>query len=276
MNDNKVKELLRNITWALIRFKPINILVRKLKIELDNVNRMDLEHKVRSHIATNNQVVSGIFQGMKFPYMDFRGYLGITPLLLGTYELEIHEELNSLLKNNKYSEVVNIGAAEGYYSVGIALKQPSARIISFEVVPFLLEKCRQLSEANNVSERFEYHGWCDVNSMSKIEISKRGLVFCDCEGGEFDILDPKLCPNLLKCDIVVEFHDLFKNEISKTIIERFESTHEIIILDQRVRNEREFSFLKGLSLSEKFDAIFEERRGFQQWGILKLKEQENH
>ena len=43
----------------------------------------------------------------------------------------------------------------------------------------------------------------------------------DCEGGEVDLLQPDLAPNLRYSDVLVELHDFLNPTISETILSRF-------------------------------------------------------
>ena len=52
-------------------------------------------------------------------------------MLLGTWELELTEIWERILAND-YSLMVDVGAAEGYYAVGMNLRKPNAEVIAYE------------------------------------------------------------------------------------------------------------------------------------------------
>ena len=64
------------------------------------------------------KIMQGTFAGMDFKVPDFN-----TAMLLGTWELELRETLQEILSINP-SGVICIGAAEGYYAIGMAIKFP--------------------------------------------------------------------------------------------------------------------------------------------------------
>src|SRR5438105_426555 len=71
-------------------------------------------------------VLDGPFRGLRYPSASSL-HSGLLPKLLGTYEAELHGPIEHLLKSRTYGAVVDVGAAEGYYAVGFALRCPEAR-----------------------------------------------------------------------------------------------------------------------------------------------------
>lgn len=55
------------------------------------------------------------------------------PKLLGIYEPELNRCVESL-RAAKPSLIVDIGAAEGYYAIGLALRNLQARLVAFETL----------------------------------------------------------------------------------------------------------------------------------------------
>src|SRR5438132_1427624 len=73
------------------------------------------------------RVIIGPFAGMRI--LDQNPFL---PYLLGTYELELHSVLERLLERN-WDRIIDIGAAEGYYAIGLSMRCPDAQCIAFEI-----------------------------------------------------------------------------------------------------------------------------------------------
>src|SRR5581483_851837 len=74
-------------------------------------------------------VQSGPFAGLRLPEMAAREQLG--PFLLGTYESEIAAAWELVLAGS-YPQIVDIGAAFGYYAVGLARRYPAAAVVAFD------------------------------------------------------------------------------------------------------------------------------------------------
>src|SRR2546423_8930110 len=78
---------------------------------------------------TGYVVQAGPFKGMRYSTDTVGG--GYIPKLLGIYERELHAFVRDLAALN-IREVINIGAADGYYAVGLARQNPATRVIAFE------------------------------------------------------------------------------------------------------------------------------------------------
>src|SRR2546423_12652663 len=90
-------------------------------------------------------VRAGPFAGLRYP-----DNLIQIPKLLGTYELELHPAVERLIASRP-TTVVNVGAAEGYYAVGLARRLPDARILAFDIDERSQEHCRRLAALNGVA-----------------------------------------------------------------------------------------------------------------------------
>src|SRR4051794_35375378 len=91
----------------------------------------------------DGRILSGPFAGMRY-LTDSVGSV-LEAKLLGTYEKELHGIVSSLARKC-FDLVIDIGAAEGYYAVGLARSMPSARIIAFEMTEEGQALIRQLAE----------------------------------------------------------------------------------------------------------------------------------
>ncbi len=90
--------------------------------------------------------------------------------------------------------VVDIGAAEGYYAVGLARRLPRCRIVAFDIDPIARKMCRRLAKLNGVRDRVEVRGECDTTYLWTLP--PHSFVLSDCEGAEKTLLDPDRAPAL--------------------------------------------------------------------------------
>jgi hypothetical protein len=184
-------------------------------------------------------VISGPFRGMR--YMPHSLGSAWYPKLLGTYELELHPILERLFRQD-FSLVLDVGAAEGYYAVGMALRCTDAKVIAFEVDEEGQDLIRRLAELNAVCQRVSVRGLCDVTmlkeSLEEVQAETgHGLVIMDVEGDEERLLDPGLVPELKRMHILVELHDCWRPGLDRRILERFDGSHEIERIWARERSE---------------------------------------
>jgi hypothetical protein len=177
------------------------------------------------------RVQAGPFSGMLYPEEVVRADIDspFLPKLLGSYELECHSFVEEICSQT-YDRVINIGAGEGYYAVGLARRLPGAKVIAFESHAKSRQLCAVLAQLNGVEERVEVRGVCDRQSLAAIlegQPQKRTILICDCEGAEMDLLQPDQIPSLADVDLFVELHDFVNPEISRSISHRFAATHRL-------------------------------------------------
>jgi hypothetical protein len=212
-------------------------------------------------------VQSGPFAGMA--YVSEAVCSSLVPKLLGSYEAELHGLLTKIL-TREYEAVIDVGCAEGYYAVGLALSLPRAQVHAFDIDERARTLCAKLAQANNVSERVIVEGLCDHERLNTL-IRGRTLIVCDCEGCELQLLDPALAPQLKHCDLIVELHDMLVPNVTPAIVERFAATHEITLIDAEERDPAAFSSLNDFDRLTQRTAVAEFREGPMQWGYLEAR-----
>lgn len=189
---------------------------------------------------TNSTVQSGPFRGMKYLKESHASVLA--PKLLGIYERELHKAVEEAIKL-PLQRIIDIGAAEGYYCVGFAVRMPNAQVLAYEMHKPAHLMIKELAKLNHVDGRVEIRGMCTVDEMnSALDPSMPTLVICDAEGGEAYLLDPLRVPALGGAHILVELHDFIVGGLSEVIRKRFEATHLIEQIRAEARSRSEFPF----------------------------------
>jgi hypothetical protein len=167
-------------------------------------------------------VQAGPFAGMR--YLPFASGSGLLPKIVGSYEMEIHPAVAASIARAPES-LVNIGAGEGYYAVGYALRLPRLVVHAFDTDILARDRLRHLAAWNGVAPRIHIGGLCDSSELER-RIGARTLVVCDCEGCEGELLDPLRSPRLAAADLLVELHVERIPEIAAILTSRFASTHD--------------------------------------------------
>jgi hypothetical protein len=213
------------------------------------------------------RVVSGPFRGM--PYGIKACASAHSAKVLGTYEKELHGIIGEI-QHERFEKIIDIGAAEGYYAVGMARSNgggPGA-VIAFEAQELgrnLLSEVAELSGVTNL----EIRGSCDASTLeAELAGSGKTLIICDVEGYETELLDPELVPGLRHSSVLVELHDAPGLPISETIRQRFQRSHKITEVESAPRTWLDFPaknlFARLLPKSLALRAM-NESRGFQKW-----------
>jgi hypothetical protein len=187
---------------------------------------------------TSLVVRSGPFAGMRYgPSSVGSAYI---PKLLGIYERELVPIIETVCSANPQL-IVDVGAAEGYYAVGLAIRNPSSRVVAFEAEAVGRASLQRMAEGNGVRARIEIRGRCEIQDLEEVlgDVPSP-LVICDVEGHENSLLDPLLAPSLRRADILVELHDFIAPGVSHLLRTRFESTHHIQLIHQEQRSWDEF------------------------------------
>lgn len=211
----------------------------------------------------------GPFAGMRFPESARTRIKHLVPFLTGSYEHELHPGLTTLL-GRSYDRVVDIGAAEGYYAVGLARALPSARVTAFEMLPVAQQQCRRMAEENGVADRVEVRGKCGPADLASLG-GESLLVFCDAEGAEQELMDPERVPALRSATAIVELHEWARPGVSGTIVRRFEPTHEIELVHGGARYMSDYPELMevpGVTFEHRELGVSEIRHSPCVWAIL--------
>ncbi len=174
-------------------------------------------------------LLHGFFKDIQFTQTEDL-QAGIAQKLYGVYEVELTDELN-LLTGNKYDFIINIGAAEGLYSLAFEKIWRDTPIYSFEQDYETRELLREMCSINN-SRSVIVLGEFDLNSIKQINSDNRGLIFCDCEGFEGEIFAPHQLKHFANCDLVIETHDHIVPSLTDKLITDLSKSHTTHIIEQ--------------------------------------------
>jgi hypothetical protein len=218
-------------------------------------------------------VYSGPFKGMRYvPYSICSAYY---PKLLGTYEKELHHFIFDFIAR-EFKNIVNVGAGEGYYACGMALKSQESFITVFEQNADGRKAIKQMAEINSLSERIKIKGYCDKTILKNELHDKENLLIVDIEGGEIEILNPGEIPTLKKQSILVELHDTESLDITNIITNRFNATHFLSEISSVPRTVDDYPFrINSIFKSycgDVFQMFIHERPKIMRWLIMEPKE----
>lgn len=175
--------------------------------------------------ATGGQVLAGPFAGMKYSLSSAGSALG--PKLLGTYESELHSIVERIRKT-PFDGIINVGAGEGYYAVGLLKCCPSLNVYAYEGDLRGQSLIRQLGAENGVIDRLVVGGFCTPTEIAnRLDTITTPLVVMDVEGAERDLLDPSSCPSVKKASILVEVHEYLQPGVTNTLLEWYITSHDI-------------------------------------------------
>jgi hypothetical protein len=174
------------------------------------------------------QILAGPFKGMN--YGSTRALCSaLYPKLLGTYEHELARVFDAALARS-HPLVVDVGAADGYYAVGFAFRQPGTRVIAYDQDPRARVELAKLAELNGVANRIEIRGRCEPAELARLG-QPSGLMIVDCEGFEDIALSSENIAALPGWEFIIETHDGFVPGVTKRLAGRFEATHRVEVIE---------------------------------------------
>jgi hypothetical protein len=172
--------------------------------------------------STRNQVAHGPFKELSLNTSDC-----YPPMLLGTYEQELHNVFYSWFSHEP-EDLVCIGAAEGYYAVGMARRNPTLNVIAYELDPYQKKLLAEVMRQNNVSNVSVLDRCTQESLIDTLQsISSTPYIICDIEGGEVELLDPDQITALKQAVILVEIHEVLVEGCEEALRERFDGSHKI-------------------------------------------------
>jgi lipopolysaccharide biosynthesis glycosyltransferase len=221
-------------------------------------------------LLPNQIVFTGPFKGMKYPELEAIGS-SIAPKLFGTYEAELNEIVEEIIEN-KYSIIIDIGCAEGYYAVGFAMRMKDAIVYAFDINKKARELCQAMVNANSVSDRVHVKEYFTMRNIQELNPNEQGVIICDCEGAEEYIFyrDGENWHKLIdRYDLLIETHDIFQPGISNYLYDLFSESHGIQIIhsvnDLLRPKLYNCSILSDKSSDIKVKLMAEQRKGTMEW-----------
>lgn len=216
---------------------------------------------------SGDKVLGGPFAGMDYAVAASEG--SRTARLLGSYEAGLAPIFEEIIARD-YPVVIDVGSAEGYVAVGMALRMPKARVMARDTDMKARVLCAALAQRNGVGSRVEVGGAMSHADFALCE-TERCVVICDIEGAEAELLDPVKAPGLLKADIVAEVHDCFRPRLSDEIAARFAATHKITRIGRKIDGDLLPDWMEEFSDLDRLIALWEWRSGPTPWLWMEQK-----
>ena len=230
-----------------------------------------------SKISPEYKVLNGPFEGMKYPSINITE-LTLVPKIAGSYELQLMPTINEILQT-PYNNILDIGCAEGYYAVGLAMKMSETVVNCFDINQKDLDFCKSMASLNKALN-LTYNNFCSPQTLLNFEYGHKSLIFCDCEGYELELFSPEVIEGLHSTDVLVELHDVINPNISSSLLQRFKHSHDVTLLNNSNINYSQMNGLESLSPAEKAFAVYEHRGGlyqniFMEWAFFTPKKNDN-
>ncbi|MEL6522306.1 MAG: methyltransferase [Pseudomonadota bacterium] len=224
--------------WALRKLHRVSRALTSLIEYLDRQRRTETTEDLKTKIVRESfpelTVLNGPFKGLKYPSVQSTGS-ALLPKLLGSYEMEAAPLIEKIL-SRKYTDIVDVGCAEGFYAVGFGMLYPEATVHAYDVDAGARRLCQDMAKHNGIENRVKLGKFCDPAELKGFADRGRTLVVADCEGYEAELFTSDTQPALVNHDILIECHDFKDPEISSRIEAAFAESHHA----DRIRSEETY------------------------------------
>jgi hypothetical protein len=172
-------------------------------------------------------VRSGPFAGLRYP-PEAIANRHVAPRLIGLYERCLHPVIAGVV-NTAYQHIVDVGCAEGYYAVSLALRYPEATVHAFDADARELALCRRMAQLND-ARNVAFHAFCDPGTLCALIQNRRCLVLSDCEGFEDKLFNLDVIAAASQTDVLIELHEDSRPGVTDRLVARLGRTHETRLL----------------------------------------------
>ena len=222
----------------------------------------------------NNTVAYGPFKGLKLSTDSHWSGADRASMVLGMYEQEILQDLGNL--RGKYKTFIDLGAADGYYGIGVLVAGLFEKSYCFEISELGRAVIAQNAEINGFKEKVIVFGEADKKFYRQIDHHDliNAVLFVDIEGAEFDLFDADHFSFFSNTVIYIELHDWFfsdsQDKISK-LRQDSERTHSWKEFHTGSRDPSAFSELGNLPDTARWLLCSEGRARLMTWVRLDPK-----
>lgn len=212
-------------------------------------------------------VQHGPFTGLVYPTAQAHGSV-LYPKLLGSYERELHSALEEILAE-PLTAIVDIGCAEGYYAVGLAMRAPETPVFAFDTDAQARESCRQMAVRNDVAALVTVGEECSAERLTRLALGRHALVVSDCEGAERWIFTDDVAEALRPHHLIIELHDFLQPGTGELLVKRLGRTHSLLQVDALDDDDRisryQYAELATFSERQRWQLLTEGRPAGMSW-----------
>lgn len=263
-----LRRLLDNTVLAALNVRVCDRAASYLSWQRRRRTRRIVESRLRDAGAYPNEVQAGPFRGMKLPSSEFFVDARFEKTF-GAYEFELFDVITSLAADpGRFDRIVNLGAADGFYTVGLGMLFPRAIIEAYEPNTNKTPVMRELATLNQVAPRIRHHGACSPDDLRALDPEGSVLVVCDVDGYEKPLLDPAAIPWLNRAALLVETHDCFVPGITQLLKDRFKASHDVKEIAMHGFDYASLPLLASMTMHEVDSLVGSERPNLQSWLVL--------
>ena len=222
----------------------------------------------------DNTVAYGPFKGMKLPKDVWWAKNDCITQMLGIYEEHVLRRLISFSKLGA-KRFIDVGAADGYFAVGLAYSKIYAEIHAFEIAQKGRERIRENAKMNSCEGSVHIFGEASFATMEElVGRGPKSAILIDIEGAEYEFLDDKMLNLFSHSFVICELHPWrIENgeKLQADLFTRAEEKFRVEIIVREYYTPNLFPELNELSDEERLITVGEGRERNMQWLVLSPK-----
>lgn len=191
-------------------------------------------------------VSQGLLKGLQLNRDTWWGKSDLGAQCLGLYEKEI---LDLISAQEPFDTFLDIGAADGYYSVGLLHAKMTKKAICFEISEKGQRAINESWMRNDKPGQLEVYGEANEKSILSVasNLTDKTLVLIDIEGLEFQLLSKEVIAALGKCIVIIEIHNWIDGFEKKypDLLKNLDRLFDISIISPSERNTQSIELLRS-------------------------------
>ena len=193
-------------------------------------------------------------------------------ILLGLYEEEVLKALDDLADGR--TPFVDVGAADGYYAVGMLVTGRCPRATCFEMSDAGRQVIASNAVLNNVAPQMTIRGVAGQSFLDEIPPEcwapdRPALFLFDIEGAEFALLTDEVLERLSTSRGVVELHAPLDHPDVRALLERFQRHFVVDLIRMGPRDPSGISMLESWPDNDRWLLCSESRAYVMHWLVFK-------
>lgn len=222
----------------------------------------------------NGVIKYGPFSGLRLSKNPWWGKSDLGSMCLGIYEEEILKFLFSDQLNDRKT-LIDIGAADGYYAIGLLKSKRINKAICYEISNDGQETILSNWKLNEEPGEIEINGdvFDDFINKNKSTDFSQCITIIDIEGAEFLFLSKQILEFIKNSYVLIEIHNWIPDFMNKysSFLKDANEFFDIDILDRSERNTFKFEELRSFTDDNRLLITSEARPCVMRFLILKPK-----
>jgi hypothetical protein len=220
-------------------------------------------------------VCYGPFKGLQLSRKIWWGKTDRAGMLLGLYEQEVLKSVKNAAAMSR--SFVELGAADGYYGVGVLVGGMFCRSYCYETSKAGRETIARNAVLNGVQSRVEIRGAADALFYERLpkSVPDNCVLLVDIEGAEFDIFTTEVIRCFSKSVIIIELHDHFFADGASRLARLRSDAERVFDIEELTTTGRDLSVfpeLRTFSDTDRWLICSEGRREMPHWFLMTPRE----